>query len=322
MKKTKRLNLVVVTVAVLLGCVFLALSGQSSIAGIQGSGRSAAVAIGRITGFGSIFVDGVEYATSGAQIVVDGQSASEAQLQVGQIVTVTGTLESNDTAGTASVVSFTGNAEGPISQIDVANHYFVVLGQIVIVTGDTTFGVGLTPGGLGALRNGTTVIVSAFANAAGDLVASRIDSKLSGPAEQVGGQIHGLDTNARTFRINSLTIDYSGIAAIGSLTDGVTATVQGVESSTDGVLYATQVQVASGSIGSPNELGKIEGLITTFNSASDFTVGSQRVSTTPDTHFVLHGQSLGENVGVSVQGSFNTSGALVAKSVQTKTKVN
>ena len=40
--------------------------GSPPIGGIQGSGRM--VSIGTITGFGSIFVNGVEFATTGAQI--------------------------------------------------------------------------------------------------------------------------------------------------------------------------------------------------------------------------------------------------------------
>jgi hypothetical protein len=43
--------------------------GKKVIGGINGGG----VALGTITGFGSIFVNGVEYRTSGAQITINGQ---------------------------------------------------------------------------------------------------------------------------------------------------------------------------------------------------------------------------------------------------------
>src|ERR1700742_3464367 len=77
---------------------------MSSSAGIQGSGRRAIVAFGRITAFGSIFVDGVEYEISEAQINLDGKAAKAAQLQVGQVVAVKGVLTGSN-IGTADSVT-------------------------------------------------------------------------------------------------------------------------------------------------------------------------------------------------------------------------
>jgi hypothetical protein len=320
MHKPTRSYYLLFAFAGVLGCVLLPVSDEISNAGIQGSGF-AAVAIGRISGFGSVFVDGVEYTTSNAQIVVDDQSASEAQLQVGQIVTVQGTINANRASGTASVVSFTGDVEGPVAEVDAPSNSFVVLGQTIRVTDETIYGASLQAAGIGGLTVGATVEVSAFADASGDLVASLVDLKVTGSVEQVKGQVQSLDTDARTFRINALTINYSGVVPTGLLANGTTAIVQGVGMSPDGGLYATRVRVAGKSAGTANELGQIEGLITNFTSVTDFSVGNQRVLTSSDTHFVLHGQTLGPDVGVKVQGSFDSSGALVAKKVQTKNKL-
>src|SRR5258707_15481250 len=80
-----RTGMVILTVAAAL----LAACGYSAdTAGIQGTGSPApAAAVGPITGFGSIFVSGVEYTTSNAQILIDGQAGAETQLQTGQVVT-------------------------------------------------------------------------------------------------------------------------------------------------------------------------------------------------------------------------------------------
>src|SRR5215470_11972545 len=69
-----------------------------SSAGIQGTGRMALVAsVGRITSSGNtISVNGVAYGLAKATVKVDGQSAKASQLQVGQIVTVQGTLNGAD----------------------------------------------------------------------------------------------------------------------------------------------------------------------------------------------------------------------------------
>src|SRR6267378_3907561 len=62
------------------------------VGGIQGSGST--VAYGPVTGFGSIFVNGVEYVTSNAQIRIEDQPGTESQLLVGEVVTVTGSVNS------------------------------------------------------------------------------------------------------------------------------------------------------------------------------------------------------------------------------------
>ena len=79
------------------------------MAGIQGTGApvaSGVTSVGPISGFGSIIQDGVEYQTGGAQIQIDDQPATEGQLQIGQIVTIRGTVNPDGTTGVATSVSF------------------------------------------------------------------------------------------------------------------------------------------------------------------------------------------------------------------------
>ena len=58
-----------------------------------GGGSTAAggknVTVGVVTGFGSVYVNGCEYETDSASISVDGQSATEDDLSVGDVVEVT-----------------------------------------------------------------------------------------------------------------------------------------------------------------------------------------------------------------------------------------
>ncbi|MDB6088673.1 MAG: hypothetical protein JWN85_1457 [Gammaproteobacteria bacterium] len=299
-------------------CLLLMCTDGTSIAGIQGSGRKVlAVTLGRITGFGSIFVNGIEYATSGAQIRMDDQPAFESQLQVGQIVTVNGNMDIGSLAGTATDVAFSGDVQGPIAQSDAASRTLLVLGQTVRVSDETIFGADIQPAAIESLQAGMVVEVSAFATAAGDLMASRIDLKPVSAGQQVKGRVQSLDPAARTFRINALTIDYSDISPAGSFADGITAAVQGSLSSS-GMFHATRVQVSSGAGGTANEKGQIEGLITTFHSESDFELGDQRVVADAATHFVLHGQVLGPDTAVTVRGTFDGAGLLVARKVESK----
>ena len=59
--------------------------------GISGNG----IAIGPINTFGSIVVNGVHYDTSTATFTIDGSAAIESDLKVGDVVLLTGTIDSN-----------------------------------------------------------------------------------------------------------------------------------------------------------------------------------------------------------------------------------
>jgi hypothetical protein len=301
----------------LIAAAALLAHGAGSSAGIQGTGRQYMTALGRITAFGSIFVNGVEYALNQAQIELDGRSAGPAQLQVGQIVAVQAVLNPNGTTGTATSVSFTGDVAGPISQLDLTRRSLTVLGQTVQLDAATLFGEGIQPGGIGSLQKGMIVEISGFADASGNLLASRIDLVTGAPL-QVRGTVQTLDAGAQTFRINELTIDYSGVAPGGKLVNGSTATVQAVEFPTDGTLHATRVQASSGIGGAVNEQGQLEGLITSFQSADAFYVGDQLVLASSSTHVVLHGKPLAPDLAVKVSGVFAASGALMAREIQVK----
>src|SRR6266702_7662638 len=152
--------------------MLLASCDGTNVAGIQGSGGpTPAAAVGPITGFGSVFVNGVEYITSNGQISIDHQPGTEAQLHAGDVVTVKGTVNADGVTGTATAVSLDGDVEGPVTQIDLTTNTLVVLGQTVQVTGATLFDESLQPADLTSLQTGSLVEVSGFSNAAGGIVA-------------------------------------------------------------------------------------------------------------------------------------------------------
>src|SRR3569833_378493 len=168
-----------------------------SSAGIQGTGRVAS--LGRIDSTGNtISVNGVDYGLSQAQVHIDGRAASAAQLKIGQLVTVQGSLNGSG-RGTANSVTFIGTVVGPISRVNVTGGSFTVLGQEVMIDAATVFGDGLQPAGIGALGVGIGVEVSAYRKASGDLLASRIDLQTAGAPLQVEGAIEALNTAALSF---------------------------------------------------------------------------------------------------------------------------
>lgn len=289
--------------------------GSPALGGIQGSGRT--VSIGAITGFGSIFVNGVEFATSGAQVHIGDRSGTEAELRIGQVVAVQGTVGAGGTTGTATQVSFSANVAGPVTQLNVAAGSFVVLGQTVRVTSATHFGSDIVPSNIEGLATpGLIVEVSGFPTATGEISATRIEREDPGSEFEVKGVVQGLDTSARTFRVNALTVDYSGVTPEGALADGRTVEVKGRTLTAGGALVATRVEVSPGIGAAANDEVELEGLITRFTSSADFEIAGQRVTTNANTQFDLKGVTLGLDVRVQVEGAIDANGVLVAREVE------
>jgi hypothetical protein len=135
---------------------------------------------------------------------------------------------------------------------------------------------------------------------------------------QVKGTVQALDSVAHTFRINTLTIDFSAATPSGTLANGNDVVVRGSAFAPSGALLATRVQLVGAPAVAANDRGQISGVVTSFTSAADFVVGEQRVLTDASTQVNLHGATLGVNVRVEVQGTFNAGGALVARIVEVK----
>lgn len=277
--------------------------------GIQGTGR----ARGAISGFGSIFVNGVEYSTSGATITSNGRSAIESELKVGYVVEVQGRVDSNGTTGTATAVSFDDDVRGPVQAVDVANSRLTVLGQTVLVDGATSFD---GYANLAAIAVGDAVVISGFRDANGDVRATRVE-KTAAPSEfEITGALASLDTNAKTFLLGTQLVDYS---AAGTLTNfanpanGQLVEVRGTLSGT--TLRATRVEGKNRGVQFANgDHGEIEGLITRFQSNTDFDVDGTKVTTNASTQFP-NGTALALGAKVEVEGSADANGTLVASKV-------
>ena len=303
----------------LAACV-LSACGADQMAGIQGSGSPVAAgvtSVGPISGFGSVILGGVEYDTSGAQVRIDDLSSTEAQLRVGQVITLKGTVNDDGKTGKATDIAFMSDLRGPITQIDVDNLTFVVLGQSVRVDDSTSLDDSLQ---LASVQAGAFIQVSGFANAAGELVASRIDPAQASASLQVKGTVQALDTVAHTFKINSLTVDYSTATPPATLANGITVLVRGSAFATNGALIAPIVQAVGPPSVAANDKGQVSGVVTAFTSASDFVVGAQRVVTDGSTVITPSGATVALNTRVDVQGTFNASGALLAGKIQVRPK--
>jgi len=308
-------------------------SSSGTVAGIDGGGAfpppvaTAVATQGRITGFGSIIVNGVRYDTSSASITIDDEPGSESDLSVGQVVTILGTIDADGLTGVAAAVDFDDLVEGPIASIDLAGSSMVVLGQTVVVDGDTAFDGGINPKSLDGLAVDDVVEVSGYRRADGTIVATYVDLEDSPDGFETTGFVENLDTVAMTFEIAGLVVDYSAATlegfASGMPENGQRVEVEGQVLGALGELIATEVEREDFDFDDQDGEVEIEGLITRFASATDFDVNGIPVTTTASTEFESGSSAdLALDRRIEVEGSFNASGVLVADEIEVENEAS
>ena len=295
---------------------------SETTAGIDGRGTPITVAVvsqGSISGFGSVIVNGVRYETDSASFDIDGVTGSQDDLAVGDVVLIAGTISDDGTTGTASTVSFDDIVEGPITAIDSIGNVLTVLGQVVRITGDTSFDDNISPASLAGLSAGDIVEVSGFRLADNTISATRIEAKPAGGEFEVTGVVN--DLSGMSFSIAGLTVDFSAASLSdfpnSMVEDGQTVEAKGNGLGVSGELLATRLEFKGVGLGADTGArADLDGYITRFATAHDFDVSGIPVSTPSSTAYEGGtANDLGLNIKVEVEGEVNADGVLVADKV-------
>ena len=219
MKPTRK----ILTIAIISAIVGVSACSSSSTSDPAASKTS----IGRITGFGSVFVGGIEYETDSATITKDGMPAvnGDSDLKVGMIVTVKGTATGNQ--GVAHSVEFTDELEGLVQANTLLNPdgtanpdgSLTVMGQTVSIDASTNFesdDAGITV--VEDIPVDAILEVSGYNDGQGNILASYIELKARDMASynddmEVKGIVSNLsDTvDALTFELGKVTVDATAI---------------------------------------------------------------------------------------------------------------
>ena len=140
-----------IALTIIVGITLTACGGGGSSTNASNDNQTpeqanAVISKGIITGFGSVFINGVRFETENSRIVSedDGsvilQNPNDAQLQsvlgLGQVITISGS-QSDSSNGIANTISVDNELRGPVSSVSSTNASFVVLGQTVSVTPNT-----------------------------------------------------------------------------------------------------------------------------------------------------------------------------------------
>ena len=298
---------------------------SEQVAGIDARGDPTPVAVvskGTISGFGSVIVNGVAFNTNATTFTIDGNDGTQADLSVGDVIVVRGTVNEDGTSPAADSITFDDAVEGPISAIDEPNQTLTVLGQMVHVDADTSFDDSISPASLEGLMVTDVVEVSGFFLADGSISATRIELKsVPGELELTG---HVSNISGTTFEINGFVVDFSAPGVLLGFPGGTPENGQLVEAKGDalggsGELLATRVEFKGGDLGDDGDRAELEGFVTRFVSAVDFDVEGVPVTTNGQTTYE-NGSAidLALNRKVEVEGDINAAGVLVATKVEIK----
>jgi len=303
--------------AALLGLLLASCGG-----GGGGSSREAGptTTVGTVSGFGSVFVNGVEFETTGARIVMDDNpNATEDDLRIGMVVKVEGRVNDDGITGKADRILFDADLDGPVTSVaDVASGRLEILGQAVLLDDLTAF----ERTSAATLAPGNIVEVSGFRDAEGNLRARLVELKaedfeaLIEKEIELKGEIR--DLSAQNFAIGGLTVDFSGARLQGVLADGVFVEVKSNQDLTpDGVLMASEVEVVDPRIaGAAGLRVELEGMVTALAPPDAIEVNGHPVRITGATLFENGtAEDLVLNARLKVDGALDENGVLLADKV-------
>jgi hypothetical protein len=282
------------------------------------------VVVGPIAGFGSVIVNGMEFDTAAATVTMDDQPGIVSDLKIGMIVAIAGTIDTSTGFAEANEISFVDDAEGPITSIDRAAGSFVVLGRTVFVNELTVF----ENATFEDLEVGHVAEVSGLWQLQQQLQATFVHRTalqfVAGMTMQVKGEISDLDIGQQRFRIGTQSCDYSAATMeLGGadLANGMYVQVMSTAMFQNGHMMANRVQARDKAMDryrlcAGECLYELIGYVTAFESADDFQVDGQAVTTTEDTVYVNGtADTLALDVKVSIDGTINDAGVLVAQRI-------
>lgn len=319
--------------AICLVIVLQACSGGGSASSSAGS--TSQVASGVVTGFGSVFVDGVELEDANASVVSENYDGSTTNtvLQMGQRVRV-----AHDGKGTANSVTLDAAVIGSVTAINTTTtpNTLTVAGQKVTIVADTTIGtITVWGGGYSSIADvvvapnevvevhGTPVYDSTTQTYT--VNATRIAKVTTSTGRmQVAGTISSLNTTAKTFAINSLTVNYATAAlrpSSATLANGTVVTAYAPLSTLSGStvtashIKVNRLQDSSFSVST----AQIGGQVSKYDTVSNtFEVQGIKVLISASTSINPNGRTVANGAYVNISGTVGSDGSLTATNIQVR----
>lgn len=300
--------------------------GSDASAGIGGTG----IVFGRITAFGSVWVNGRRFEIDNSEIIVDGEALSANELAVGMVVRLDVDTKNGMFGSAASKVFFDDAIQGPINgaptEIGGAGSgvkRFTILEQNVTIDANRTLFTGTS---YGSIAGGDVVEVSGFRSDANEIVATwvrKIGDITNPPIEvELRGTIENNLPGVR-FEINGVTINYGGVIRIdvdgGQPADGMFVEVEGTFV-TDTLVDALEIEQEDEDFGDDVDDISLHGIVSQYDAAgaglANFLVNGQRVDArTADLEPANLASLMQNGLEVEVEGEI-VGGVLIAEELE------
>jgi len=281
----KRLTIALLIV-VLVSCSGGAPDG--SVAGIGGSGY---ISSGQVTGFGSVYVNGVKFETDSAIFNVESVAATQQELRIGMIVQVAGIINADGVTGTASAIRYGDNIEGFVEPMPGENKIikneanteksFRVMGINVIVDVVKTTFEG-DDFDYTSIDLDNVVEISGYYDNNAVLRATYIELKADKYDTDTQVEIEGNINGHKGTRFNVLGVDvnysrarHSGLTI--DLQNDLYVEVKGIYDNDSSTLFASDVKVVDVAL-SDNTQVSVEGFVTRYVSNGDFDINAYPVN--------------------------------------------
>lgn len=307
---------------------------------LTGVGASTPVSVvGRITAFGSVYVNGVRYEIDNATLSNTGPDGSkplqESDLKIGMVVNLTGNR--TGTTGIATSVSYNELLEAPVTAINLNSDGTGTItagGQVINVSNTTVFYGESVRATITALQVGDWIEVSGYVGSNGSIDATMISYETEnshGANAELEGIISNLNTGAQTFTLNGIQVNYAAaiIRTAATLSNGMRVEVYGTLNTTNNSLAATFIEPEHSSSDLDDDYSdhnddynegheyELQGIVANA-SAGQFTLAGVTVRYTNTTRFsgltaaqIQNGLFIDE-----VEGSYNAQGQFIAREIE------
>lgn len=235
--------------AVVLGALALAILPTQGGGGVTGTGKTAS---GSVADFGSVIVNGIEFFTGGAEILVDGAPRPETLLRVGMMVRIDGyTFTPEATSGEAQRLRYEAALRGAADTAPQAVPEGALLsvgGIPALITEDTILDGIL---GAGAIVAGDRVEVSGVRDGGTDVLrATYLSRRDVAPGTVLTGPVTQL--TAESFVVGTATVlrdDTKLLDAPLGLAEGMRVRVAGPDAAGGLPLRPDSIRVLRGDLG-------------------------------------------------------------------------
>jgi hypothetical protein len=302
--------------------------GGGSLAGggIGGTG----ITSGSVTGFGSVFVNGIEFDTDGASRTVDDEtdisngSDDDTVLGIGMVVTIVGTVNDDGVTGMADSIEYDNEIEGPVAaapveDLDGVTKTFDIFNVTVMVDRNTTV---YESTDYDSLAKNDLLEVSGYFDADGNLRATRVEKDgvlvLGASEVEIKGTVSGFN-GIDKFDLGSIEVTFDAATEFedlpGTVTDGQYVEVEGILDTVTSV-SASRIELEEEGFGDDVDEISLAGIVTDYKDLGSFRVAGQRVNAAQAT-FEPSSLStvIADGAEVEVEGAI-VDGILVAEEVE------